>query len=103
MSDDTLIIIVVIVIALAIIVWLLYLAAGLVLVFTAFVIELPLILSIIMFIIFPPTLIVFLVGLAFMYFGIADAMIGSDSGTPKLTERAKEREKKRRQALGYEE
>lgn len=49
-----------------------YLAAGMTLAFTAFVMSLPLIISIVMFIVFPPTLIVFLVGYAMIQFGVAD-------------------------------
>ena len=90
MGDDAILIIIVLVIALMLIGWLLYLAAGLVLLFTAFVMQLPIILSIIMFILFPPTLIVFLVGLAFLHFGIA-------------ADRDGEKERSRRRALGYDE
>lgn len=79
MSDDAVIIIVVIAIALIVLVWLSYLAAGIVLAFTAFVMDLPLIVTVLMFILFPPTLIVFLVGLAFIYFGIIDRLAGSNS------------------------
>lgn len=83
MSDDAIIIFIVLIAALAVIGWLCYLGAGLVLAFTAFVMELPTILSIIMFIIFPPTLMVFLVGLAFIHFGIANAITKSDSNAIK--------------------
>lgn len=109
MSNEVVAIIVIALIVLAIVVWLLYLASALILGFTVFVLELPLIVSIIMFIVFPPTLIVFLVGLAFIRFGIADAFAGSSVDEPKLvdgpkrSDRAAERERKRRQALGYEE
>lgn len=102
MGDDAIIIIAVVV-ALMIVGWLLYLAAGLVLLFTAFVMELPTILAIVMFIIFPPTLIVFLVGLAFVHFGIADAMARADSAAPKRTDGDAGKEGARRRALGYDE
>ena len=52
-----------------------YLAAGMTLAFTAFVMNLPLIISIVMFIVFPPTLIVFLVGYAMIQFGVADKVL----------------------------
>jgi len=109
MDEDTVIIIVVVAIALIVLVWLLYFAAGLVLVFTVFVMELPIVLTILMFIIFPPTLFVFLVGLAFIRFGIADALAAStsdrstDTDTPKLNKRDIEKERKKRKALGYDE
>lgn len=103
MSNEIVGIIVIVLIVLGIVVWLLYLASALVLVFTGFVLELPLIVSIIMFVVFPPTLIVFLVGLAFIHFGIAEAFAGSEVDAPKLSSRAAERERKRRQALGYDE
>ena len=99
MSEEAIIIIILAIIAIFIIGWLLYLAAGLVLVFTAFVMELPIILAIIMFILFPPTLIVFLVGLAFIHFGVADAMARSNSGEstdtkpPKFINRDEEKDK----------
>jgi hypothetical protein len=43
------------VLALAVIAWVVYLSAGLILAFTAFVMGLPTILVILMFVIFPPT------------------------------------------------
>ncbi len=106
MSDTAVLIIVIAVIALAIlaiVVWLLYLAAGLVLAFTAFVMELPIIVTILMFILFPPTLIVFLVGLAFIWFGVADALASSDSEQSNVSQREGEAERARRRALGYDE
>ncbi len=80
MSDTAILIIIGVVVALVVVVWLLYLAAGLVLMFTAFVMTLPTIVAILMFILFPPTFIVFLVGLAFIQLGIADALASSKSG-----------------------
>ena len=103
MSDTAVLIIVIAVIALAIVVWLLYLAAALVLVFAAFVMELPIIVTILMFILFPPTLIVFLVGLAFIRFGVADALAPSDSEQSNVSQREGEAERARRRALGYDE
>ncbi len=50
MSDTAILIIIGVVLALAVVVWLLYLAAGLVLMFMAFVRELPAIVAILMFI-----------------------------------------------------
>lgn len=79
MNGTAILIIFGVVIALGIVVWLLYLAAGLVLMFTAFVMQLPIIVAILMFILFPPTLIVFLTGLAFIQFGVAEASALSDS------------------------
>lgn len=79
MSDTAILIIFAGVIALGIVVWLLYLAAGLVLLFTTFVMQLPIIVAILMFILFPPTLIIFLTGLAFIQFGVAEAAVPSDS------------------------
>ena len=109
MSETAIAIIALVIFAVLIIGWLLYLAAGLVLVFTAFVMKLPTILAIIMFILCPPTLIVFLVGLAFIHFGIADRLAGSNSDqstgveTTKLSKRDMEKERERRRALGYDE
>ncbi len=104
MSDTAILIIIGVVVALVIVVWLLYLAAGLVLMFTAFVTELPTIVAVLMFILFPPTFIVFLVGLAFIKFGIADALASSDSGQPavRISERDRKRIAKERAAKGYD-
>lgn len=79
MSDTAILIIIGVVVVLAIVVWLLYLAAGLVLMFTAFVMELPTMVAILMFILFPPTLIAYLVGLAFIQFGVTGTLAPSDS------------------------
>ena len=96
-------IVIVVAISLVVVVYLFYLARALVLVFTAFVIELPLIISIVMFIVFPPTLIAFLVGLALIHFGVADHVAEQDSEEPMLiSKREMEKERKRRQALGYD-
>ncbi len=129
MSDTAVIIIIIVVavIVLAIVVWLLYLAAGLVLLFTAFVMELSPIVAILMFILFPPTLIVYLAGLAFIQFGVADALARSDSEQSahapapsdseqsadalarldseqsNVSQREGEAERARRRALGYDE
>ena len=108
MSDDTLVIIAIVLGALAIIVFVLYLAAGLVLMFTAFVYQLPLIISIIMFIVFPPTLIVYLVGLAFLFFGLGDKLLDGESGESTISggsyePKISERERARRRALGYDD
>lgn len=103
MSDEVVLIIVVAVIGLVIVGWVLYLAAGLVLAFTAFVMELPTIVTVLMFIVFPPTFIVFLVGLAFIRFGIADALVPSDSDQSTVSKRDSEAERARRRALGYDE
>ena len=54
--------------ALLIIAFLAIVAGGLIVMFTAFVNELPLVLTILMFILFPPTLILYLVGLALIFF-----------------------------------
>jgi hypothetical protein len=62
----------------AIVGWLLYLAAGLVLLFTVFVMGLHPILAILLFILFPPLLIVFLFGLLFMQLGVADWLAGNN-------------------------
>lgn len=97
-------IVIVVAISLVVIVYIFYLARALVLVFTAFVIELPLIISIVMFIVFPPTLIAFLVGLAFIRFGVADHVAEQDSEEEPMliSKREMEKERKRRQALGYD-
>ncbi len=97
MSDEALTLIIVGVIALAIIGFLLYLAAGLILAFTAFVIKLPLILSILMFVLFPPSFIVFLIGLALIYFGFVERLAGEPS------ERELAKQKARLKELGYDD
>lgn len=104
MSDTAIIIIIGVVIALVIVVSLLYLAAGLVLMFTAFVMELPTIVTILMFILFPPTFIVFIVGLAFIKFGIADTLVSSDSNqvAVRTSDRDRKRIAKERAAKGYD-
>ena len=90
MGNEAILTILGLVIGLMLIGWLLYLGAALVLAFTNFVMQLPMIISIIMFILFPPTIIVFLVGLAFLHFGIA-------------SDRDRKKETARRRALGYDE
>jgi len=78
MSDATVVIIVVFAalmalsLVLGLIVWLVPIAARLVLAFTAFLMGLPLLLTILIFILFPPTLIVFLIGVALMQLGVGE-------------------------------
>ena len=60
---------VVLLLALALIAWLVPFVARLVLAFTAFVMDLPLLLGLLLFILFPPTLVVFLIGIALMQLG----------------------------------
>lgn len=104
MSDDAVVVFILIAIALMVLALLLYLAAGLVIVFAAFVMELPLIIAVLMFVLFPPTLVVFLVGLAFIRFGVADRLAESKSDeVVKLSKRDMGKERERRKALGYDE
>ena len=106
MSDESILLIVIIavIIALGIVAWLLRLCIGLVLVFTAFVNELPFFLVILMFILFPPTLIVYLAGYAYIKFGIAESYYTeSDPEGLKITQKDRDAEKERRRALGYDE
>jgi hypothetical protein len=70
------------VIALAVLAWIVYASAGLILAFTAFVMGLPTILVILMFVIFPPTFVVFLIGVAMLKLGVADAMFGEKNPDP---------------------
>lgn len=79
MSETAILIAFAVVIGLGMLIWVLYLAATLVLLFTAFVIQLPIIFSILMFILFPPTFIVFLAGLAFIQLGVGETPVSSDS------------------------
>jgi len=78
MSDATLVIIVVFAalmalsLVLGLIVWLVPIAARLVLAFTAFLMGLPFLLTILVFILFPPTLVVFLIGVALMQLGVGE-------------------------------
>jgi hypothetical protein len=53
-------------------------------------------------ILFPPSLIVFLVGLAFIYFGVADKFASSGSEN-SISKQEIENEKSNRQNLGYDE
>jgi len=78
MSDATLVIIVVFAalmalsLVLGLIVWLVPIAARLVLAFTAFLMGLPFLLTILVFILFPPSLVVFLIGVALMQLGVGE-------------------------------
>jgi hypothetical protein len=63
-------------------VWVFYLAAGLVLAFTGFVVGLPLLLFILMFVLLPPPFMVLLVGCVFVLFGLAGRSKAPDSGSP---------------------
>lgn len=72
----TIIVVVVLAIVVSIVVTLAVLATGVTLIFTDFVMKLSPLLSIVMFIVFPPALIVFLVGYAMIYFGFAERMYG---------------------------
>lgn len=78
MSDTAIVIIVVLaalsilLLALGLIVWLVPVAARAVLAFTAFLMGLPFLLTILVFILFPPTLVVFLIGIALMQLGVGE-------------------------------
>ena len=72
MSSEPIVALLVLVGILLLLLWILRLCATLVLVFTAFMIELPLILSIPAFIIFPPAFLVFLGGLFLLWAGYVD-------------------------------
>ena len=65
MSDNEVAILIVIVLIAIFLIWI---ASKLIIVFTLFALELPLIISIPMFILFPPTFIVFLIGLFLLMF-----------------------------------
>ena len=56
----------------ALIAWLAFISSAVTIIFTEFVMRLPLIVSLIMFVLFPPTLIVFLVGFFMIEAGIAE-------------------------------
>lgn len=58
-----------------VVIWLAVLASALTIAFTGFVMRLPIFLSLVMFVLFPPTLIVFLSGYAMLEFGFADKML----------------------------
>ena len=68
MSDQAVFIVVILAVALLIIGLLVYVAGGLIVMFTVFVGELPLILTVLLFILFPPSLILYLIGLAIIFF-----------------------------------
>lgn len=78
MSDTAIVIIVVLaalfilLLALGLIIWLVPVAARLVLAFTAFLMGLPFLVTILVFILFPPTLVVFLIGIALMQLGVGE-------------------------------
>ena len=82
MSDPAITVLFVVAAILLVLVWTLYLVVGLMLGLTAFVIGLPLLLFILMFIMVPPPFIVLLVGGFFVLFGLAGRPKASDSGTP---------------------
>jgi len=123
MNDSFLSIILLVILGLVITASLLYFAAGLILAFTLFTIKLPKFIMIIMFIFFPPTLIVFLTGLFIIDNRFGDKLVSSDTNKTSrknstqrkissnkkgewntlLTERDKEEEKRRRQSLGYDQ
>ena len=58
----------------ALIAWLSFIASALTVIFTEFVMRLPLVISLLMFVLFPPTLIVFLSGFFMIHSGIADKL-----------------------------
>jgi hypothetical protein len=82
MSDPAITVLFVIAAILLVLVWTLYLVVGLMLGLTAFVIGLPLLLFILMFIMVPPPFIVLLVGGFFVLFGLTGRPKASDSGKP---------------------
>ncbi len=63
-------------IVVALIVWISMIASQLTIAFTVFIMDLPIFISLLLFILFPPTLIVFLSGYAMIEFGIAEKMLG---------------------------
>lgn len=74
MSETVVVALVAAVLVIGVLLWIVYVAAASILAFTAFVMGLPTILAILMFIIFPPTFVVFLIGYGMIKFGIADSM-----------------------------
>lgn len=79
MSETAVLVAFAVVISLGVLIWILHVAAHLVVLFTAFVTQLPIIYSIVMFVILPPTFVVFLSGLAFIKFGIGATSAPPDS------------------------
>jgi len=73
MSEDAWIILIVAILAVALIAWVIQLASGLILIFTYFVMGLPTLVAILMFVLFPPSLLVFLVGIAMMKLGVGES------------------------------
>lgn len=69
----------------ALIVWISMVASALTIAFTVFMMDLPIFISLLLFILFPPTLIVFLSGYAMIEFGVADKILG-DKEKSKFTE-----------------
>jgi type IV secretory pathway TrbL component len=63
---------------LGILIWLTVLASAATIIFTDFVMKLPLLLSLLLFILFPPLLIVFLSGYAMIKYGFADKTFKND-------------------------
>jgi len=82
MSDPAITALILIGAILLTLVWVFYLAAGLVLAFTGFVIGLPLLLFILIFVLLPPPFVVLLVGCVFILFGLAGRSEVSKSGKP---------------------
>lgn len=74
MSDTVVVVLVAAFIIIGVIAWIVQIAAASILAFTAFVMGLPTVLAILMFIIFPPTFVVFLIGYGLIKFGIAEKM-----------------------------
>ena len=68
MDDNSLLTIIILIAVLFVAGWLLRFCASLIVFFTAFIIELPLVISILLFILFPPTIIAFLIGLLLIDF-----------------------------------
>jgi uncharacterized integral membrane protein len=64
-----------IVLALFFLIWLSVLASALTLAFTGFVMGLPVFVALLLFVLFPPTLIVFLSGYAMIKTGFADKLL----------------------------
>ncbi len=74
-------------------------------IYSDFVLELPYIISIPAFIIFPPTFVAFLAGLVFLRIGGVDdgGVWKFDARLSKLSNRAEEKRKRRRRELGYDD
>jgi len=85
--------------------WLFRVVAAWLCIYSNFVLELPYIITIPVFIIFPPAFVAVLAGLVFLAVGEVDeeGVWKSTSRLSKIRNREKERRKKCRQELGYDD